>query len=76
VSPVTTKLPTIPLNITAISEFHNWSYYHSLLWTVHRPGRETTECLCLQFSSRVRKQAEILWSSDRHYPCKQLSHKN
>jgi type IV secretory pathway VirB4 component len=58
------------------SEFHKWSYYHSLLWAVHRPDRETTECLCVQFSARVRKQAEILWSCDRHFPCKQQSHRN
>jgi hypothetical protein len=60
VSPVNTKLPTILLKIPAINEFHKLSHYHSLLCAVHRPGTETTECLCVQFSSRVRKQAEIL----------------
>ena len=76
VLPVTTKLPTILLNIPAISEFHKWSHHHSVLCAVHRPGRETTECLCVQFYLRVRKQAKILRSCDRQFPCKQLSHRN
>ena len=76
ISPVTTILPTILLDIPAITEFHKWSYHHSVLCAVHRPGTETTECLCGRFYSRVRKQAEILWSCDRYFPCKQLSHRN